>query len=291
VGCPLRFVGRAQALKLGWIVPEGPEIRLAADGLARAIAGRVARRVEFAFEHLRPFEPILAGEEVLRVDTRGKALLIVFANGLTIYSHNQLYGVWKTARAGVRPATRRTLRLTIENEERAALLYSASEIDVLEWANLDAHPYLAALGPDALDPATTAGAVTERLADRRFASRSLASLLLDQSFLAGIGNYLRAEICFVAGVRAERRPKDLSDVERRRVAEAALAVSRQSYATRGITNDLALATQLASDGLARSRRRFHVFARAGEPCWRCETPVQRTTLAGRRLYWCTGCQR
>jgi endonuclease-8 len=271
-------------------VPEGPEIRIAADGIARAIAGRPVRRIRFAFERLRPFEDLLTGEEVVRVDTRGKALLVVFANGLAIYSHNQLYGVWRTGRAGARPATQRTLRLAIENDERAALLYSASEIEVLEWASLDEHPYLAALGPDVLDPATTPELVAARLADRRFAGRSLAALLLDQAFLAGIGNYLRAEICFVAGVRAERRPKDLSETQRMRIAEAAVRISRQSYATHGITNDLDLAKKLAADGLPRRRHRFHVFAREGDPCWRCETPIQRTALAGRRLYWCAECQ-
>lgn len=271
-------------------MPEGPEIRRAADALTRAVSGRTAVRVHFAFERLRPFERLLAGEEVVAVEPRGKAILTVFANGLVVYSHNQLYGRWYTVRAGTRPRTGRTLRFGIENESRAALLYSASEIEVLDWERLRAHPYLGALGPDALDPSLEASEVEARLDERRFSSRSLAALLLDQGFVAGLGNYLRAEICFVAGIHPARRPRDLAPSARRALAEAILAVARRSYATGGITNDPAHARALREEGVPRRLHRFHVFARDGHPCWRCETPVARGELAGRRVYWCPGCQ-
>lgn len=272
-------------------MPEGPEIRLAADRVAKALVGRPAHRVWFAFEHLEPFAELLAGEEVARVEPRGKALLTVFANGLVIYSHNQLYGRWWTLPSGLRPSTRRTLRLAIENGDHSALLYSASEIDVLDWGRLDAHPYLAALGPDVLDPALSAAEVAGRLAERRFAGRGLGALLLDQRFLAGIGNYLRAEILFVAGVHPARRPAELDAAARRRLAAAALTVARQAYTARGVTNDLARAARLRAEGLPYRRYRHHVFARAGEPCWTCGARVEGGSVAGRRCSWCPRCQR
>jgi endonuclease-8 len=271
-------------------MPEGPEIRIAADRIERALAGRTARSVRFAFPHLQHFEPALEEEEVVRVETRGKAMLTVFANGLAVYSHNQLYGRWHVGATGVRPATRRTLRLAIENDEHAALLYSASEIEVLEWAQVGEHPYVRALGPDPLDALLEEGAVASRLTDARFAGRALASLLLDQRFLAGIGNYLRAEICFAAGVHPSRRPRDLDSGERERIAAAALAMCRRSYATRGITNDPECAARLRRDGIPRSHYRFHVFARSGEPCWQCGSTIERASIGGRRCYWCPECQ-
>ena len=75
-------------------MPEGPEIRLAADEVAAAVAGQVAVEVFFAFDHLKFFEPVLSGEMVTTVEAHGKAMLTRFANGLNIYSHNQLYGQW-----------------------------------------------------------------------------------------------------------------------------------------------------------------------------------------------------
>jgi endonuclease-8 len=271
-------------------MPEGPEIRIAADRIERALAGRTARSVRFAFPHLQPFESALEEEEVVRVETRGKAMLTIFANGLVVYSHNQLYGRWHVGATGVRPATRRTLRLAIENDEHAALLYSASEIEVLEWAQVGEHPYVRALGPDPLDAALEEGAVASRLTDARFAGRALASLLLDQRFLAGVGNYLRAEICFAAGVHPSRRPRDLDSGARERIAAAALAMCRRSYTTRGITNDPERAARLRRNGILRSRYRFQVFARSGEPCWHCDATIERAAIGGRRCYWCPECQ-
>lgn len=76
-------------------MPEGPEIRRAADNLEAAIKGKPLTDVWFAFAQLKPYESQLTGQLVTRIETRGKALLTHFSNGLTLYSHNQLYGVWR----------------------------------------------------------------------------------------------------------------------------------------------------------------------------------------------------
>ena len=84
-------------------MPEGPEIRLAADKVAEAVVGRPTTAVFFAFDVLKPYETQLTGVTVTAVDTYGKAMVTRFANGLAIYSHNQLYGIWQVSRAGVLP--------------------------------------------------------------------------------------------------------------------------------------------------------------------------------------------
>ncbi len=275
-------------------MPEGPETRIAADRIADAIAGAPARRVEFAFEHLAPFERILAGEPVHAVRSWGKALLVYFANGLVVYSHSQLYGRWYVRPLGQRPATRRTLRLAIDGPERSALLYSASEIDVLEAERLCDHPFLARLGPDALDLAAEPEGVPrvqERLQERRFRGRQLGALLLDQGFLAGLGNYLRSEILFVAGLAPELRAADCGREELAALAAAILELTARAYEQRGVTNDLGRVAELKRRGLTRRRYRFHVFARAGERCWTCASRIDRRENAGRRCYVCPACQR
>ncbi len=271
-------------------MPEGPEIRLAADRVERAIKDRPASRVYFAFPRLKRYQRRLAGERVAAVDTRGKAMLIRFGNGLVVYSHNQLYGRWYVTKAGRVPRTNRTLRMAIHNEENSAFLYSASEIDVLPEDEVEEHPFLKKLGPDALDDALSDAALAKRLADSRFARRQLAALLLDQGFVAGIGNYLRSEILFVAGIHPALRPGDLDRAQRQRLAKAIRRVTRQSYRTRGITNDTKRVARLKAEGLTRSRYRHHVFARGGLPCWSCRSEVERSTLGGRQLFVCPTCQ-
>ena len=75
-------------------MPEGPEIKLAADRIARAIVDQPIHEIFFAFNHLKSYETALAQARVVSVKPRGKALLTRFTNHLSIYSHNQLYGVW-----------------------------------------------------------------------------------------------------------------------------------------------------------------------------------------------------
>ena len=141
----------------------------------------------------------LSGQRVEWVSSRGKALLTHFDSGLTIYSHNQLYGRWYITRRDKPPRTNRTLRLAIYTETHSALLYSASEIEVHTPETLSSQKYLARLGPDALDDHVVWRDLLTRLQDPKCAGRSLAALYLDQSFVAGIGNYLRSEILFNAG--------------------------------------------------------------------------------------------
>jgi endonuclease-8 len=272
-------------------MPEGPEIRLAADEVAAALVDRPVEAIYFAFDHLKAFEPILAGEVVTAVETRGKAILTRFANELNIYSHNQLYGKWMVRAAYDFPETNRQLRLAIHNADKSALLYSASEIQVLHDDELDAHPFLSRLGPDLLDPALTVADVAARYRAEEFQRRKLTTLLLDQRFLAGLGNYLRSEILFKARIDPGARPVDLSDEQIAALARATVELTRQSYVTRGITNDLELVQALQSEGWTRRRYRWWVFNRGGEQCHRCGGEIVQEEIGGRRLYYCANCQK
>ena len=80
-------------------MPEGPEIKLAADKIAKDIVDRSLTEVSFAFDRLKSFEAELTAARIVSVTPNGKTLRTRFSNQLTIYSHNQLYGVWYSRRA------------------------------------------------------------------------------------------------------------------------------------------------------------------------------------------------
>lgn len=269
-------------------MPEGPEIRRAADRLAAAVAGERVVSAWFAFPELKRWEKPLRGRRVESITPHGKALLTRFDNGYTLYSHNQLYGVWRIAAPGEREDGTRSLRVALETANAAILLYSASDVSMWRNEDLASHPFLAKLGPDVLDPALDPKAVLARLRDPRFAGRALGALLLDQAFLAGMGNYLRSEVLFAAGLRAEHRPEELPVARLRRLARELLAIPRRSYATRGIEP----ASGMRSDYLTDTPTgfRFAVFDREGQPCPTCGARVRRQESGARRLYFCPRCQ-
>ncbi len=271
-------------------MPEGPEIRRVADQLEKAVLGQRLEKVWFANPDAQRYAASLRDSIVCSVKTRGKALLTAFDCGLTVYSHNQLYGRWYFVAANRYPKTRRSLRWSLETEQKMALLYSASEIRVLESQRLSEHPFLARAGVDILSDKPTARALYKHFRQPRFARRSLAALMLDQQFVAGTGNYLRSEILFCSQLPHQTRLADLADSQVLTLAKQTIAITRQSYETGGITNDLKTVARLKSIGLKRRAYRHHVFDRADQPCHRCGSLIRRTEVASRRLYYCAHCQ-
>jgi endonuclease-8 len=271
-------------------LPEGPEIRRSADDIAHALVGRPITRIDYRVPRLARKGRALRGAHVTRVYSRGKALLIEFDNGLTHYSHNQLYGEWEVREGPPEPHERRAVRLVIATPTHTATLFSATQIDLLPTHEVERHPYIASLGPDVLDASTTPAVMRRQLDDRRFRGRALGSLLLDQRFAAGLGNYLRSDILFTAGLRAGVRPQDLSEDARKRLARAIVDVSRRSYRTGGITNDAARARKSRREGVPFERYRFLAYGREGEPCWVCGTRITRRDDGGRGVFHCARCQ-
>ena len=271
-------------------MPEGPEVHREADKIRDAIGGETPIYLYFYHEHLKPFEKELADRKVENVEAYGKGLVISFEEDAHIYSHNQLYGKWYIKPAGETPKTNRSLRLEIRTHQKSALLYSASEIDVMDSESLEEHPYLSKLGPDLLK-----GVEKERIVDRarddQFRRKSFASLLLDQSFLGGVGNYLRTEILFDSRIHPSKRPMDLNDSELDQFAESALLITGRSYETGGITTPDDLVKELKSGGSKRRNYRHYLFGREDQPCYECGTTVKKEQMSGRRIYICESCQR
>jgi endonuclease-8 len=217
-------------------------------------------------------------------------MLIHFANGQSVYSHNQLYGVWKTCKRGQLPETKRLLRLALHTSTHSALLYSASDIAVYERQELAAHPFLRKIGPDILHKALAWQTISERLSDKRFGNRKLSILYLDQSFIAGIGNYLRTEILFAAGIHPDMKPNQLRPKQLETLAKQTLIISRRAYDTKGHTLPERLRKQLKKTTGNYESVRFMAFNREGLPCRECVSDIIKGVRNGRRIYWCELCQ-
>lgn len=271
-------------------MPEGPEIWRVADRLSDALTNKPVDELFFAFDELKPYETELQGLEIDTVEARGKAILTRFSNDLNIYSHNQLYGKWRIVKRGETPDTNRSLRISITNDKHTAILYSASEIEVLTDDELKEHSYLEKLGPDLLHPDTDLEIVQERFFDDNFKNRKVATLLLDQGFLSGVGNYLRAEIMFVAGVHPDLKLRECTENQKKEMAEAAITLAQRSYETGGITTDPKTVEALKREKSSRSNYRHYAYGREGSYCHKCGDEIQVSKTGGRKLYFCPSCQ-
>jgi formamidopyrimidine-DNA glycosylase len=144
--------------------------------------------------------------------------------------------------------------------------------------------------PARLGPEPIHGDLTEAEFERliRARRRPVKSALLDQSFLAGVGNIYADEACFRAGIRPSRWTHRLTVRERRSLYAAIQDVLENSIAARGSS----IINYVDGFGLRGSNQeKLLVYGRSGEPCLKCGTPLQGTRLAGRGTVYCRKCQR
>lgn len=167
---------------------------------------------------------------------------------------------------GEEPQTTRVLRVKLQTADKTILLYSASDIEMLTPEQLTTHPFLQRVGPDVLDPNLTPEGVKERLLSLRFRNRQFAGLLLDQAFLAGLGNYLRVEILWQVGLTGNHKAKELNATQLDALSHALLDIPRLSYKTRGQVDENKHHGALFS---------FKVFHRDGEKCERCGSIIEK----------------
>ena len=272
-------------------MPEGPEVRIAADKIERAIAQSPLVQCDFATPALHSIsDQFTHVTQLTSIETYGKAFVLHFSNGVSLYVHLQLYGRWKTGtRKSFRPSNR-TLRFKLCTDTHYAALYSATDIHIMTPDTVKDHPFIKKLGPDILRPGYTASHISRRLNAKKFARRRLGGLLMDQSVFAGIGNYLRSEILFRAGLCHSRTLGSLTQTERTLLARMIHHTTHQSYKTKGITLSSEYVNLAKSQGMRRRGYRHFTFDREGESCWVCQDTIKKTTVAGRRLYWCATCQ-
>jgi endonuclease-8 len=265
-------------------VPEGPEVRRAADRVEQVAAG-VTLRAETSVPALSEHIEALAEAGLSRVETHGKAAVLRFGDGRGIYVHLQLYGRWRFQRA--RPRGGRTLRLALHGPRSAAWLFSATDVTLLDRDEL--HPFVEGLGPDPLHADTDAAVLAASL--ERSPRRALGAVLLDQHRVAGIGNYLRADLLWEAELAPHRTWASLASAERERLLCALLEVPRRSLRANGVTTPEPWLGALREAGAPRRALRHPAYHRAGRPCLRCGALVLRGDTGGRAMFWCAGCQR
>lgn len=271
-------------------MPEGPEIWRTADALDAALSDKLITTIDFAFDELKKYESVLPQQKINNVEARGKAILTFFDNNLVIYSHNQLYGKWYIRDSMDEPVTNRKLRIAIHNEQKSAYLYSASQIEIIDKNDVSEHSYIKKLGPDVLHPETNLKDIENQFFSEKFQNRKLTTLLLDQGFISGIGNYLRSEIMFYSGVSPHKKLRSYSDSEKEKLAEAAVKLSRRSYETAGITNDPSIVEALKREKAKRSEFRHFVYNRTGNRCHKCGNIIEEEKTGGRKIYYCPNCQ-
>ncbi|MBV7363560.1 hypothetical protein KRX54_03835 [Actinomycetaceae bacterium TAE3-ERU4] len=185
------------------------------------------------------------------------------------------------------PQPRGQVRLRISTPQAVADLSGPNTCEVLEAQEVIS--ILARLGPDPLAPQKADAKRFSDLVRRR--GVPVGQLVMDQSVVAGPGNIYRAECLFRVGINPNRPGKQVSQ-KRLELLWKDLVSAMSDGVREGkiITVPKELVPEALSE-FDQEAARFAVYHRTGRPCLRCGSEIKESNLAGRKLFWCPGCQR
>lgn len=275
-------------------MPELPEVEtIARDLAATGIVGKILTGAgvywgrTIAEPSVKEFCRLIRHKTIAGVRRRGKFLVFDLVGGENLLIHLRMSG--RLHWASQHQKRDRHEHVVLRFSDGCELRFHDPRKFGRIYLTPEAETFLGGLGPEPLDPNFTVELLQSMLKSRK---RLLKPLMLDQNFIAGIGNIYADEALWESKLHPQRNSDALS-----RKDVAALHAAIQNVLRRGLKN---LGTSLGSGksnfysvGRRRGRNRdeLNVFRRTGEPCPRCAAKIQRIVVGQRSTHICSKCQR
>ena len=274
-------------------MPELPEVETVARGLREG--GLVGRRVErvtvrwprtVAEPGVAAFRRRLKGRRIDAIDRRAKYLVLALDDGTTLLIHLRMTGHLYFCAGG--EASHKHEHVVLQLDDGRQLRYRDTRKFGRWWLTDEPDHVLGHLGPEPLDPRFRAADFSALLAARR---GMLKPLLLNQSFLAGLGNIYVDEALWEAGLHPQRRAETLNEDDRRRLYRTIRKALRRGVRSMGTTLGRGLTTFRTVWGKGGTNRdKLNVFRRTGQACPRCGETIERLVVGQRATHICPSCQ-
>ena len=274
-------------------MPELPEVQtvvndLLAAGLIDGIITRVHVRWPGCIAGLSPrnFRRQLTGRRITHISRRAKFIVWQMDDRQTMLTHLRMTGRFHLT--NLRAAYSKHDHMSFTIDGRRQLRFQ----DTRKFGRFylaDTHKILAGLGPEPLARQFSARLLGARLTSHR---RQLKPLLLDQHFLAGMGNIYVDEAVWDAGLHPMRLSNTLTASQIQRLHRAIRKVLRRGLRNMGTTLGTGETTFYSVAGnRGRNRDELKVFRLTGTPCPRCRTAVERIIVGQRSTHLCPTCQK
>lgn len=269
-------------------MPELPELETYRRLLQSKVAGRTITQAEVQRDKSVNVSPSLfvqevTGRQTVRIDRRAKQLIFHLSSGKVLLLHLMLGGWMFYGNSEQKPdrTAQVVLRFGTDN-----LYFLGLRLGYLHLLTTDELARVVAkLGPEPLEPSFTPERLAALLKQRR---GILKTMLVDQSFLSGIGNCYSDEICFAAGLLPTRQCRDLDDQEISRLYAAIRSVLSEAVRYGGYMETPLFVGDELTGGF---NERCQVYDRGGEPCLRCGHLIVLREISARKCFYCTNCQR
>ncbi len=264
-------------------MPELPEVETIARNLRPVLADKSILSANLLWKRTlsepspQKFRQRIAGQTIREVYRRGKFLCLKLS-GDTLLIHLRMSGDLLAVLGGYLPSPHDRLILELSDDTR--LVFTDPRKFGRVWLTADPSSLLGSLGPEPLSAEFTARLLYDRLHARR---RQLKPLLLDQTFLAGLGNIYTDEALHLAKLH----PLRLSDSILVEEAEGLWRAIREVLES-GIRHNGASIDWVYRGGDFQNQ--FRVYQRTGQPCPVCGTQIERIVIGQRGTHFCPKCQ-
>jgi formamidopyrimidine-DNA glycosylase len=269
-------------------MPELPEVETIARRLAPHLANKIIQEAEvywprtLALPAVDTFKNRIRGQHIQQVGRRGKYLLLHLSTE-TLLIHLRMSGDVLLKEGKIQPEKHDRLILTLvsaHDPQTMALVFNDARKFGRVWLTTAPQQILGKLGPEPFDPAFTAEWLSHALAGKK---RQIKPLLLDQTFIAGLGNIYADEALHLAGIHpltpAHRIPP---------ARAAALWSAIRSVLEEGIRRNGASIDWVYRGG--EFQNHFRVYGRTGKACPTCGTAIERIFIGQRSSHFCPLCQ-
>lgn len=266
-------------------MPELPEVETIKRELEKAILGKKFKKV--CVHHpavvrepaVEKFKKGLEGLTIKNILRKAKVLILELSNGKSLVIHLKMTGQL------VYPGDGKTARVSFHLSDGKNLDFNDrrlfADLRLLDdWHTLK---FIQGLGPEPFD--LTLEEFKEMLAHKK---TKIKPLLMDQTFISGIGNLYAAEALFRARIHPERPAVSLSDREKELLFKEIKDTLSEAIKYKGSSIDQYV--QLSGEP-GDYVKHHKVYDREGKPCFVCKTPIRRTALGGRGTYFCPKCQK
>lgn len=269
-------------------MPELPEVETIARDIAPQVTGKVILSAEvywartLAAPSVRTFKEQVRGQRITGVSRRAKYLILLLQD-YNLLIHLRMSGdlMLRKGTMDVQKHDRLVLSLRGKGGAESHLAFNDTRKFGRVWLTNQPETILGKLGPEPLGADFSPQWLYEALHRRK---RQLKPLLLDQTFLAGVGNIYADEALHMAKLH----PLGLSNAVSRKQVEA-LHEAIQSVLQEGIRRNGASIDWVYRGG--EYQNHFRVYAREGQPCLLCGTQIQKLTVGQRGTHICPKCQK
>ncbi|MDI6689455.1 MAG: DNA-formamidopyrimidine glycosylase [Actinomycetota bacterium] len=274
-------------------MPEMPEVETIRRELEEKVKGEEITKVEVRSAKplknatVEEFTDVVEGATIEDVKRRGKILIINLSAGYSLLIHLKLTGriLYQIANAPMEKHTHVIFSLD-DHQLRFWDQRQFGYIKVFKTEDLPNAPEVKELGPEAMGEDFILEVFQKLLQTRK--RGPIKPLLMDQNFIAGVGNVYADEALYYAGVQPTRIVSSLSRGEIAKIYEGIRRILPAALEYRGSSVDLYV------DIYGRQGEYvpyLKVYGREGEPCERCGTPIRKITLRGRGAHFCPKCQK